>query len=359
MATWQPNHGTATPNAPVLLRPATVAPVGAAQTDFVLELGDEVQVNPILLHLLAEEFDLRVDADTLLTALPEGGFDPAPLFERLIKESHGVPGFAVTPRRLLGTLSFAKLPMVTDLQTNEAALEAPMSSRPLPVTPEPVSPCRSRPRRSRSPIPTTVRPRRSSWSWTPTHRRATRSTQFWPDSRWSSPGRPAREKPDHRQSGLQPDRHGQSVLFVAEKRAAISAVLSRLDRVGLADLVLDLHHDVRSRRAVAESLAAGLRAASTIGRPDQQALHERLVTRMIRTGGTRSEGLFVVMLACVLRRGEALGLHWSAFDPDTSTSKVTHGGEAGSGARRVGCSYPAGGGCAEDAEVAADAVFDP
>ena len=34
---------------------------------------------------------------------------------------------------------------------------------------------------------------------------------------------------------------GKRVLFVAEKRAAIDAVVGRLDRVGLGDLVLDLH----------------------------------------------------------------------------------------------------------------------
>jgi primosomal protein N' len=34
---------------------------------------------------------------------------------------------------------------------------------------------------------------------------------------------------------------GKRVLFVAEKRAAIDAVLKRLDEVGLGDLVLDLH----------------------------------------------------------------------------------------------------------------------
>jgi integrase len=30
------------------------------------------------------------------------------------------------------------------------------------------------------------------------------------------------------------------------------------------------------------------------------------------------------MLAFGLRRGEALGLHWSALDGDTATLKVTH-----------------------------------
>jgi integrase len=40
--------------------------------------------------------------------------------------------------------------------------------------------------------------------------------------------------------------------------------------------------------------------------------------------GTRDEPLLTVMLAFGLRRGEALGLHWSALDGDTATLKVTH-----------------------------------
>jgi integrase len=40
---------------------------------------------------------------------------------------------------------------------------------------------------------------------------------------------------------------------------------------------------------------------------------------------TRHEALLTVMLAYGLRRGEALGLHWSALDWDAATLKVTHG----------------------------------
>ena len=56
---------------------------------------------------------------------------------------------------------------------------------------------------------------------------------------------------------------------------------------------------------------------------------ERLLWTKARTlldqvRGTRDEPLLTVMLAFGLRRGEALGLHWSALDWDTATLKVTH-----------------------------------
>ena len=52
---------------------------------------------------------------------------------------------------------------------------------------------------------------------------------------------------------------GQTVLFVAEKRAAIDAVLKRLHQYRLGDPVLDLHGGVGSRRAIGQTLAQSLR----------------------------------------------------------------------------------------------------
>ena len=46
---------------------------------------------------------------------------------------------------------------------------------------------------------------------------------------------------------------------------------------------------------------------------------------LAEVGGNRQEALLTVMLAFGLRRGEALGLHWSALDGDVGSSKVTHG----------------------------------
>ena len=50
-------------------------------------------------------------------------------------------------------------------------------------------------------------------------------------------------------------------LFVAEKRAAIDAVLSRLDRLGLGDLVLDAYDGTTNKRATAQQFARSLDAA--------------------------------------------------------------------------------------------------
>jgi hypothetical protein len=75
---------------------------------------------------------------------------------------------------------------------------------------------------------------------------------------------------------------GRKVLFVAEKRAAIDAVLSRLSAVGLADLVLDIHEGARDRQRIAAGLGATLDQAARAADPDTSALHRRLTDRQRR-----------------------------------------------------------------------------
>jgi len=72
---------------------------------------------------------------------------------------------------------------------------------------------------------------------------------------------------------------GKKVLFVAEKRAAIDAVVDRLAANGLSDLVLDLHDGVASKRKLAQDLAKALADAASIGAPDVAGVQQTLVRR--------------------------------------------------------------------------------
>ena len=75
---------------------------------------------------------------------------------------------------------------------------------------------------------------------------------------------------------------GSKVLFVAEKRAAIDAVLSRLYAVGLADLVLDIHEGARDRQRIAARPRRDPRPGRQRRRPGHAALHRRLTDRQRR-----------------------------------------------------------------------------
>ncbi len=279
MATWTNSIGTATPAAPVLLREAAIAAVGAAEDDFELALTGETEVNPTLRHFLQEEFRVGLPEDLEDLILP-GQFDPEPLFDRIRKEASAVAGFGIRPRTVLGTFSYAKLPMVNDLNANLDALithdvvAAIAGHRPAQVAlssagneVDLTDPDR------RPPIDEfLVLDADSSQSYAINAAVAGQSVVVS-----GPPGTGKSQTITNLIASLVA--RGQSVLFVAEKRAAIDAVLHRLERVGLADLVLDLHDGAGSRRTLAENLAAGLRAAATVARPDASVLHERLVTR--------------------------------------------------------------------------------
>jgi very-short-patch-repair endonuclease len=283
MATWTNTHGASTPAAPVLLREASIAAVGAAEEDFQVALTGETDVNPTLLHLLAEQFSVAVEDEDLLALVEPGQFDPQPVFDRLAKESARVPGFGIAPRRVLGTFSYAKLPMVTDLAANLEALvghdvvAAIAGNRPAQAAlsaaggeVDVTDPDRMPPSDE-----FLVLDADSSQSYVINTAVAGQSLVV------SGPPGSGKSQTIANLIATLVAR-GQSVLFVAEKRAAISAVLDRLSRVGLAELVLDLHDGAGSRSVIAQKLAAGLRAASSVARPDQTELHERLVSRRDR-----------------------------------------------------------------------------
>jgi hypothetical protein len=126
MATWSNLRGTAVPAAPVLLRQAALAARGGAGEDFDASLPGEWEINPTLLHLLKTEHRVEADRAELLDLFGQEREppDPGSLFERLTKAAAAVPGFSVAPRIVLGNFSYAKLPMVLDLETATDSLLA-------------------------------------------------------------------------------------------------------------------------------------------------------------------------------------------------------------------------------------------
>ena len=228
--------------------------------------------------MLDEQFRVSLPA-TSTTSIPAGRFDPQPVFDRVAKEAGAVPGFAIAPRRVLGTFSYAKLPMVEDLDGEPRCSGHPRRGR--------------RDRRHR-PAQVGLSAAGHDVDLTDPDRRPPTDEFLVLDADSSQsyainaavagqsvvvsgpPGTGKSQTIANLIASLVA--RGQSVLFVAEKRAAIAAVLDRLDRVGLADLVLDLYEGAGSRRALAESLAtwsSGSRHASQ-GRT-RQRLHENLL----------------------------------------------------------------------------------
>ena len=73
--------------------------------------------------------------------------------------------------------------------------------------------------------------------------------------------------------------NGKSVLFVAEKRAAIDMVVTRLNGKGLSNLVMDIHGGVKSKSEFAQSIDASIRSIMSIPESDHSVLHDDLSKR--------------------------------------------------------------------------------
>ena len=285
LATWNNPHGTAQPAAPVLLAPAALTARGASQQSFDLQVTGELEVNPTLLNALAAEFDVVCDPDELLAhAGIEGAIDtPEELdiaFAWLTEKAARVPGFAVRPKTVLGNFSYAKLPMVRDLQSSAEALAAHDLIAALAGDADSRQVIRDRRADVDPKLPDHTGPADEFLVLDADSSQSVAINKVLRGQDLVIKGPPGTGKSQTITNLIAClIARGQTVLFVAEKRAAIDAVLKRLEQVGLHDLVLDLHGGVSSKRQVAQSLAAALQTNATITQPELMREHQRLEAR--------------------------------------------------------------------------------
>lgn len=283
MATWTNSVSTYTPQAPVLLCRANLVPRGEAADDFDLQLDEaEWEINPVLLHVLASNFDVRIDPETLLdllgdeTELPDGGA----VFDRLIKECGDVDGFECRPRLMLANFSYAKLPMVKDLEVAEELLLDSALLCAIAGDPASIEELRGQHGEVAANAPDFTPPSDeflvvdadSSQSY------AINSIVAGHDLVIEGPPGTGKSQTIANLIATLSAR-GKRVLFVAEKRAAIDAVLDRLRDVGLAELVLDMHDGPGAKRKLAQDLKKSLDDISNARDLDMAVEQEQLVHR--------------------------------------------------------------------------------
>lgn len=264
LATWENTGSAAVPSAPVLLRPLTMTPRSGARTDFDLQLEGDMEVNPTLLHVLHQQFGVTVDRGALDGRL-DGEIDtPRELheaYEWLSEIASSVPGFAIDERIVIANFSYAKLPMVQDLEQSQAGLAE--NELIAAIAGDEAARAVIRERQGHGTVdvasPNHVPPADeflildadSSQNYAINAVIAGRDLIVK-----GPPGTGKSQTISNLVATLVA--RGKTVLFVAEKRAAIDAVAGRLERAGLDDLVFDLHSQTGSRRLVASHLARSL-----------------------------------------------------------------------------------------------------
>ena len=281
MASWREDRKS--PTAPVLLRALSLTPTSAARDDFELVLDEESVINPVLLYKFRADFRLDIAADPLEDLVGESPFDAEPVYERLRKLARSIPGFAVASRLVVGTFTYAKFPMVQDLQGASGLLEA--SDMVAAISGDGLA-------------EQAIRAQGDGPTGTADGRRLP-SREFLVLDADTSQSAAVNAVLAGRNLVIQgPPGTGKSqtianmiiclvaehkrVLFVAEKRAAIDAVLRRLEGRSLSGLVLDIHDGVKNKRKIAQDLDAALHAISQIPVPDVADLHRGLSNRVQR-----------------------------------------------------------------------------
>jgi very-short-patch-repair endonuclease len=261
------------PAAPVMLRGLTITPTRARHDDFDLLLEDEPEVNPVLLHKLVSVYGAATDK------LPD--LRGERLYRALTAAAAAaeVPGFAIVDRNVIGTFTYAKLPMVRDIQNAAelladsdvvAAIAGDPDAQELLSADEAATPLLDSPDADYSVLDADSSQRSAIAAVL-----SGRSLVIH-----GPPGTGKSQTIANLTAALVA--RGRKVLFVAEKRAAIDAVLSRLKGVDLGELVLDIHEGTRDRQRIAADLGASLDVAHQTATPDDTRLRRRLAERQRR-----------------------------------------------------------------------------
>ena len=278
MATWTLPKVNRSPAAPVLVRSCVLKATGAAQDDFVVDLGQDIELNPVLKHYLASERGITLDDESLEDmATVTGSFDAYPVFATLATLCADLPDFEVQPRLVIGNFSYAKLPMVADLAAQGDALADHDVIAALAGDAAALGSVRAQlPAAS----PHDVEPDRELLILDADATQVAAIDAVRSGAHLVIKGPPGTGKSQTIANLVATlTGEGKRVLFVAEKRAAIDAVLDRLEGAGLADLVLDLHDGTTSRRRIAADIGGSLERLGAATAPDDAAARRELIAR--------------------------------------------------------------------------------
>ena len=241
--------------APLLLVPVTLQRASAASPFRLVHQGDEVRFNLTLLEKLAEQ---GITANDLKGELPrdDAGLDIARIFRRVREIVRDVPGFEVIDEAALSTFSFSKYLMWKDLVERTDQLRANRLVAHLIDTPETPfvgvgDPGLPRPDEVERRLP-------PAETFTPLPADASQLAAVAGAAEGRDMiviGPPGTGKSQTIANLIAHClAHGKTVLFVAEKAAALDVVHRRLTAYGLGDAVLELHSNKADKKGVIAQL---------------------------------------------------------------------------------------------------------
>lgn len=267
--------------APLLLVPVKLTRRSASSPYYLANHEDDVRFNATLLQLLKKDFDC--DLTTFESNLPtdDSGVDVPTLLERMRRAVRDIPGFEVVEEAAIAPFSFAKYLMWKDLVDRVGHLDRNRVVRHLIHEPDKVF--------STDGLGPMPRPHEIDTRYTPTeivHPLPADSSQLAAVMAASEGhdlvivGPPGTGKSQTIANLIaQCLAVGKTVLFVAEKTAALDVVHRRLREHGLGECCVELHSNKAERRRFLDQLEASWTSRAGHGDSDWVTVSERLRIR--------------------------------------------------------------------------------
>jgi very-short-patch-repair endonuclease len=252
-AGWQPKQsGTTVPNAPLLLHPIKIESVSKGNSDFSLEKTGSTVLNEALCLYLETEFGIAREHFEIAT--DELRLD-SPEIKSLIKIiQEKVPGFKVREDKLLGNFAFSHYPMVVDLKrildkgTNHPVLSA------LAGMQESIQSLGNTGSEESLEELSVKNPIIENLVFPADSSQHAAISAILGGKNVVIQGPPGTGKSQTIANVIaEAAANKKTVLFVAEKRAAIDAVVERLSEKGLHGIILDLHGEP-DKKTIAKNL---------------------------------------------------------------------------------------------------------
>ena len=248
--------------APLLLVPIKLERRSATSRFHLLHHEDDVRFNATLVQMLKKDFAL--DLGQFENKLPqdESGIDVPQVLETMRRAVREVAGFEVVNEVALSTFSFAKYLMWKDLVDRTDALRNNRVVRHLIDNPDiPFEPAIATPFPDERAIDTTYHPKEIINPLPADSSQLAAMLAAAEGHDFILVGPPGTGKSQTITNMIaQCLASGKSVLFVAEKSAALNVVYRRLHENGLSDYCLELHSNKAERKAFLAQLKASWEA---------------------------------------------------------------------------------------------------
>lgn len=254
--------------APLLLVPVSLKRAGAGAGIRLQRLDEDTIFNPTLLQKLLIQFELSLPYSDGRLPTDDNGIHVDAVLQTVRQKVLELPGFEVRPDCYLGNFSFTKYVMWKDLESNSDALQQSTVVRHL-INRKGEAFVEEAQSVSSKDIDTLYKP---SELFTPLLCDSSQLAVICTAERGKNmvvKGPPGTGKS---QTITNLIAHclakGKSVLFVAEKMAALEVVHKRLKDIGLADFCLELHSSKAKKSEIAKQISESL--SSTLAHSPQE-----------------------------------------------------------------------------------------